>query len=50
MLATVYTDTFYLLPILLKPLVTIFAWFNIRYVYKSSLRKFYSRNLEVSYY
>ena len=48
MMSTVYSDTFYLLPVLVKPLVTIFAWFNVRYVYKSSLRKFYSRNL--SYY
>ena len=50
MMSTVYSDsdTLYLLPVLVKPLVTIFAWFNVRYVYKSSLRKFYSRNL--SYY
>ena len=48
MLSTVYSDTFYLLPFLVKPLVTIFAWFNVRYVYNSTLRKFYSRNL--SYY
>ena len=50
MLATVYTDTLYLLPFLVKPLVTVYTWFNVRYVYKTSLRTFYSRNLDMSFY
>jgi len=50
MLATVYTDTFYCLPLLVKPILTVYAWFNVRHVYKHSLRTFYSRNIDMSFY
>ena len=45
MMSIVYTDIYYFVALLVKPIITVFAWFNVRFVYKNSLRTFYSKNL-----
>ena len=45
MMSMVYTDIYYFVALLIKPIITVFAWFNVRFVYKNSLRTFYSKNL-----
>ena len=50
MLGTMYTETYYLMPLLVKPIFTMLAWFNVRTVYKQTFRKFYSRNMNLSFY
>ena len=50
MLSVVYTESFYLLPTLIKPLVNMFAWYNVRYVYKHYFITLYSRNSNIFFY
>ena len=50
MLSVVYTESFYLLPSLIKPLVNMFAWYNVRYVYKNYFITLYSRNSNILFY
>ena len=50
MLSVVYTESFYLLPTLIKPLVNMFAWYNVRYVYKHYFITLYSRRSNILFY
>ena len=50
MLSLAYTESFYLLPALIKPLVNMFAWYNVRYVYKHYFINLYSRNSNMLFY
>ena len=46
----VYTEKFYVLPVLLKTLVTIVTWINVKRIYSSSFGTFYTKETEAIIY
>lgn len=46
----VYTETFYILPLSLKTLLTAFTWINVKKVFNNSFGKFYTKDSESSVY
>ena len=46
----VYTEKFYVLPVLLKTVVTIITWINVKRVYSSSFGTFYTKETEAIIY
>lgn len=46
----VYTDKYYILPILAKTVVTIITWINVKRVYNNSFGTFYTKETEAIIY
>ena len=44
MLSMVYTETFYLLPLLIKTILTLFTWFSVKNIYRNCFGSFYTKD------
>ena len=44
MVSVVYTETFFLLPLLIKTILTLFTWFNVKNIHGNSFGKFYTED------
>ena len=43
-ISVVYTQTFFLMPLLIKTIFTTVTWLKVRNIYKNSFGSFYTRN------
>ena len=46
----VFTHTFYILPLLLKTLLTVITWINVKRIYNNSFGTFYTKSTEAIIY
>ena len=46
----VFTRTFYILPLLLKTLLTVVTWINVKRIYNNSFGTFYTKSTEAIIY
>lgn len=46
----VYTNKYYILPVLAKTIVTIITWINVKQVYTNSFGTFYTKETEAIIY
>ena len=46
----VFTKTFYILPLLLKTLLTVITWINVKRIYNNSFGTFYTKSTEAIIY
>ena len=46
----VYTEKFYILPVLLKTVITIITWINVKRIYSNSFGTFYTKETEAIIY
>ena len=46
----VYTDTFYILPLLAKTVLTLATWVSVKRVYNNSFGTFYTKETEAIIY
>ena len=46
----VFTQTFYILPLLLKTLLTLLTWINVKRIYNNSFGTFYTKSTEAIIY
>ena len=44
MVSVVYTETFFLIPLLIKTILTLFTWFNVKNIHSNSFGKFYTED------
>ena len=46
----VFTRTFYILPLLLKTILTVITWINVKRIYNNSFGTFYTKSTEAIIY
>ena len=46
LVSLVYTETFFLLPLLVKTALTIFTWISVNKVFRNSFGSFYTKSAE----
>ena len=44
MVSMVYTESFFLMPLLIKTILTVFTWIKIKNIYRNSFGTFYTKD------